>query len=48
MMSTFIWDGSYERKKDNLINWQVVSKSKCKGGLFAENLVAKNVVFVGM
>ena len=33
MMRDFLWEGSGEAKKDHLINWEIVSRTKVKGGI---------------
>lgn len=47
MMRNFLWEGVGEGRKDHLINWEVVSRSKEKGGLGIGNLVKRNVSLLG-
>jgi hypothetical protein len=47
MMRNFLWEGIGEGRKDHLINWEVVSKSREKGGLGIGNLVNRNVSLLG-
>ncbi|KAM7513904.1 hypothetical protein LguiA_003487 [Lonicera macranthoides] len=46
-MRDFLWDGCDNNRKDHLINWDIVSKAKNKGGLGIGNLVNRNKALFG-
>lgn len=43
LMRDFLWEGSEESKRDHLVKWEVVSRSKHQGGLAVGNIVKKNI-----
>ena len=43
----FLWSGVGEGKRNHLVSWDVVCKSKAKGGLGFEKIVLRNVALVG-
>jgi hypothetical protein len=47
MMRNFLWEGIGEGSKGHLINWDVVSRSREKGGLGIGNLVKRNISLLG-
>ena len=47
IMRDFFWEGKGEGKKDHLIKWEVVSKSKKNGGLGVGNLIKRNKALLG-
>ena len=47
LMRNFLWEGSEEGEKDHLIRWELVARSKDKGGLGLGNLVERNKALLG-
>ncbi|KAM7490623.1 hypothetical protein LguiA_033544 [Lonicera macranthoides] len=47
LMRDFLWEGRGEGKKDHLVNWEVVSRSKIDGGLGVGNLIKRNKALLG-
>ncbi|RVW64329.1 Transposon TX1 uncharacterized 149 kDa protein [Vitis vinifera] len=43
----FLWSGVREGKRDHLVSWDVVCKSKAKGGLGFGKIVLRNVALLG-
>jgi len=40
---TFLWQGNGSKKKYHLIKWEVICKSKYKGGLGIKNIRKMNI-----
>ncbi|XP_028056784.1 uncharacterized protein LOC114260796 [Camellia sinensis] len=47
LMRDFLWEGCEEGKGVHLVRWETVSLSRAKGGLAIENIVARNIAFLG-
>ena len=47
LMRDFFWEGYGERVCDHIVNWDIVSKSKEKGGLGIGNIAKKNKALLG-
>ena len=47
MVTDFLWDRWGEGKKNHLVNWEVVSLPKEKGGLAIRNIIVRNIAFIG-
>ena len=43
----FLWSEVGEGKRDYLVSWDVMCKSKAKGGLGFEKIILKNVALLG-
>ena len=46
-MRKFLWDGREGGKVDNLVAWDLLLKSKSRGGLGIGNLKKKNLALLG-
>ena len=46
-MRDFFWEGKGEGKKDHLVKWEIVSKTKKFGGLKVGNLTKRNLTLLG-
>lgn len=42
----FLWEGSGEGKRDHLVSWDIVSRSREHGGLALGNIKEKNVALI--
>ena len=47
LQGDFLWSGIGEDKRDYLVGWDVVCKSKAIGGLGFENISQRNLAFLG-
>ena len=47
MIRDFLWEGFGGSKKDHLINWNIITKSKQKGELGIGNIIRKNEALLG-
>ena len=47
LMRNFFWEGYGERACDHLVRWELVSRSKDKGGLGIGNIAKKNEALLG-
>ena len=45
LMRKFLWDGREGRKVDNLVAWDLVGKSKPRGGLGIGNLKRRTLLY---
>ena len=47
LLRKFFWEGVEEGKKDHLLGWDIVSRSKSKGGLGIGNISKRNEALLG-